>query len=244
MISEVKINETKISNNVKKIFQLDTSLQDNNFHVLNLRAMIEENRAAVIKNYEAAYVGNRQLVNANRDTILKNRLSVLSSMKVSGDVQINFQTSMINQATLEFMEVQAKLDMSSLEVSELLSKANALLIEANNKIMAMNSELTEFNAKNIALNTTIIEGGLLPEKATVKTNATRIAANNKKLLALEKLVAEQSTEIVKCSEKVHTNREKIENNAKKIDERRKHVLENRVHITKNRRRENILTLVS
>jgi len=61
---------------------------------------------------------------------------------------------------------------------------------------------------------------------------------------LEKLVAKQTTVIVKFSEKVHANREKIENNAKTIDERRKNVLENRVDITKNRRRENILTLVS
>ena len=238
-----KTNKDSISKNRKRLFELDTTLQDNNFHALKIRAMIEENRNAVLKNYLAWYGGNRQLINANRAMILKNRMTVLADLKTEGDVQINFKNSMMNQATIEFMEVQANLDISSLEVSDLLSKANALLIEANTKIIAKNAELVEFNRKNIAANTEIIEGGIGVTKATVKTNATRIAANAKKLDVLEKLVNKEAKVVASISDRVMTNRAKIEANAKAIQELRELIIENRINITKNRRRQNILSMV-
>jgi len=242
-IDQSEVNKANISKNRKRLFELDTTLQDNNFHALNIRAMIEENRNAALKNYLAAYGGNRQLINANRAMILKNRMTVLADLKTEGDVQANFKNSLMNQATIEFMEVQVNLDNSALEVSDLLSKANALLIEANTKIIAKNAELVEFNIKNISTNTEIIEGGISVTKATPKTNTTRIASNTKRLEALEKLVNKQALLIHTISEQVMTNRAKIEDNAKAIQERRQEILENRENITKNRRRHNILSMV-
>lgn len=242
-IDQVEVNQVNISKNRRRIFELDTTLQDNNFQTLNICAMIEENREAILKNYAATYVGNRQLINANRAMILKNRMTVLAELKTEGDVQANFKNSLMNQATIEFMEVQAKLDISALEVSDLLSKANALLIDANMKIMAKNAELVEFNRKNTSMNTEIIEGGITVAKATPKTNTTRITSNAKRLDALEKLVNKEAVLIRTVAERVMLNRAKIEANAQEIQERRELIIENRISITKNRRRQNILSMV-
>jgi len=208
-----------------------------------VRALIEENHAAILKNYAAVYTGNRQLINANRAIILKNRMIVLSNLQVENDVQLNFKNSMINEANIEFMEIQAKVDMRSLEVSDLLSKANALLIEANMKIMEKNADLVAFNQKNISINAELIEAGISPEKATAKSNATRIASNLKRITALEKIALRQSEAIAVVSEKVLANRKKNAESSLEIEERRKAILENRAMITKNRRRQNILSMI-
>ena len=60
--------------------------------------MIEENRLMIMSNYSAAFMGNRQLANANTDEIFSNRAAILASMDTDGDVQENYVNAQTNKS--------------------------------------------------------------------------------------------------------------------------------------------------
>ena len=46
------------------------------------RSIVEENHDSILKNYHAAFRGNRNLANANTDDLFRNRQMLIRSTKV------------------------------------------------------------------------------------------------------------------------------------------------------------------
>ena len=82
-----------IQANKAGLYELESAVMHNKFVAYQERAQIEENRALIMKNYSAAFVGNRQMANMNTDAIFHNREAILSGLKIEGNVQENFRNS-------------------------------------------------------------------------------------------------------------------------------------------------------
>jgi hypothetical protein len=52
------------------------------------RSVVEENHDSILKNYHAAFRGNRNLANANTDDLFRNRYAILRSMKIDSANQV------------------------------------------------------------------------------------------------------------------------------------------------------------
>jgi hypothetical protein len=81
-MSQVEDNRANVRANRKKLFELESTVMWNKAQAYRERSMIEENRALILKNYSAAFMGNRQMANQNTDDIFRNRKAILQSMKV------------------------------------------------------------------------------------------------------------------------------------------------------------------
>ena len=55
------------------------------------RSVVEENHDSILKNYHAAFRGNRNLANANTDDLFRNRFAILRAMKTDGANQVQQQ---------------------------------------------------------------------------------------------------------------------------------------------------------
>ena len=100
-------NKKNIQKNKRSIFEVEAKVAANRAKAYATRSLIEENRASILKNYTAAFMGNRQLANQNTDDIFRNRKAVLSNMPTKNEVEENFVQSMINEANLDFLEHRA-----------------------------------------------------------------------------------------------------------------------------------------
>ena len=77
-------NKAAIAANRKTIFNIESNVLSNKALVYQSRSMIEENRLMIMSNYSAAFMGNRQLANANTDEIFANRSAILGAMDADG----------------------------------------------------------------------------------------------------------------------------------------------------------------
>jgi len=68
-MSKSEENKAAIAKNCKMIFEIEAQVMTNKALVYQSRSMIEENRLMIMSNYSAAFMGNRQLANANTDEI-------------------------------------------------------------------------------------------------------------------------------------------------------------------------------
>ena len=65
-------DKAKIQANRRKIFELEILINSNKTKVEVCRASIEQNYASIMRNYNAAYMGNHHLANQETDEILRN----------------------------------------------------------------------------------------------------------------------------------------------------------------------------
>merc|ERR1712232_1053640 len=124
------------------------------------RAMIESNRQLILKNYHAAFTGNRQMANQNTDDIFRNRTAILDALKVEGAVQENFRNSKYNEGSIEYINNRCLLNNRVAKVNVLMSAANTKLIELNSEILKSNEEIVKFNADAIETNTRLFDVGI------------------------------------------------------------------------------------
>ena len=188
-----------------------------------------------MKNYTAAFMGNRQLANQNTDDVFRNRRVILSSIEPASDIEENYRESLLNEATLEFLEHRASLNSSVNGVNEKMIEVNALLIEINDTIMAANEGIVKFNESQIQKNNKLLAGALAPSKATSSSNAERIKKNAAKAKVI-KGISEKNTKKMDqmTSQMQKKNRRKIESNAEKIMDRRESIQANAANIAQNR----------
>merc|ERR1719215_724625 len=146
--------------------------------------MIEENRAAILKNYAAAFSGNRQMTNSNTENIFKNRNAILSALKCESLVEENFRSSMVNEAKVLYLEHRSALNKRVAEVNDRLCEVNARLIDVNKKIMEGNAGIVKFNSEQIEINSKLLDGGVDASKATPESNASRIKSNTSRMDAV------------------------------------------------------------
>lgn len=229
-------NRKNIKRNRKSVFGLECQVTSNKSKAYATRSTIEENRALILKNYTAAFMGNRQLANQNTDDIFRNRKTILSNLDAENDVQRNYVESCLNEASIDYLEHRAALNASVLEVNQMMVDVNAKLIEINSRIMKSNESIVAFNSKNLAQNAKVLATGLSPRAATPATNARRIAKNKDRLGKILKVAKSNASTIVNLYKNASKNRALIEKNASGILVRRKSIEENQSKIAQNQGR--------
>ena len=117
-MSKSEENKLAIAKNRKTIFGIEAQVMANKALVYQSRSMIEENRLMIMSNYSAAFMGNRQLANANTDEIFANRAAILKGMEANGDVQENYVYAQTNKSALDFLRHRSSLNSSVLKISE------------------------------------------------------------------------------------------------------------------------------
>ena len=216
-------NKAQIQSNRRKIFELEILINSNKTKVEVCRASIEQNYASIMRNYNAAYMGNHHLANQETDEILRNRLAIMSNMIAEQDVEINFRESMNNKAQLDFLEHKSSVNKTILEVNKQLTDINKKLIELNRMIMKKNEETLQFNKDNLATNEKFLKGEFHPSKATEKDNKKRIDQNTKRCAKIEDVASDNQKRIIDIQSKTQTNAIDIMKNSVQISERRERI---------------------
>ncbi len=216
-------NKAQIQTNRRKIFELEILINSNKTKVEVCRASIEQNYASIMRNYNAAYMGNHHLANQETDEILRNRLAIMSNMIAEQDVEINFRESMNNKAQLDFLEHKSSVNKTILEVNKQLTEINKKLIELNRMIMKKNEDTLQFNKKNLATNEKFLKGEFHPSKATEKDNKKRIDQNTKRCAKIEEMASDNKKRIIDIQSKTQTNAIDIMKNSVQISERRERI---------------------
>merc|ERR1739848_881636 len=138
-------NFKKIQANKAALHLLESKVWENKQSLYAERAFIEENRALILKNYMAAFMGNRQAANQNTDDIFRNRKSIIKGLDVKDAVTLNFFESHLNRARVDALEHRAGMNAKVAEVNDQLCAINTKLIEVNRTIMDGNKAIVEFN---------------------------------------------------------------------------------------------------
>ena len=152
-------NKIKIQKNRRAIFEVEAAVTSNRAKAYASRSIVEENRAGILKNYTAAFMGNRQLANQNTDDVFRNRKAILATLEADNDVEANYRESLINEANLDFLEHRSNLNSAVLNVNEKMVLVNQLLIDINSTIMKANEGIVKFNDGQIAQNNKLLDGG-------------------------------------------------------------------------------------
>jgi len=226
-------NASNIALNRQALFQAECHVERNKTQAYLIRSVVEENHDSILKNYHAAFRGNRNLANANTDDLFRNRQMLIRCTKVDSDVQVNFREAKSNEAKIEFLEHRADLNARVLGTTEKQAGANAKLIEINSDIMTNNEEVVTFNSAQIAKNTDLIASGCGVDKATPESNAALIASNAQRIAAITAQAAENSAKSAGILASTEANRESISANAAAIQERRARMRANQDHIHEN-----------
>ena len=216
-------NKVQIQSNRRKIFELEMLINSNKTKVEICRASIEQNYASIMRNYNAAYMGNHHLANQETDEILRNRLAIMSNMIAEQDVEINFRESMNNKAQLDFLEHKSAVNKTILEVNKQFTEINKKLIELNRMIMEKNEDTLQFNTENLATNEKFLKGEFHPSKATEKDNKKRIDQNTKRCTKIEEVASDNQKRIIDIQSKTQTNAIDIMKNSVQISERRERI---------------------
>jgi uncharacterized coiled-coil DUF342 family protein len=229
---ETKANRAKITENEAQLHELHITVMTNKSKLGAVRSIIEENRFLLMKNYSAAFAGNRLMVNGNTDSIFKNRLAILDSLKIDGQVQENFRNTKFNEANIDFLEHRSLINNRVAKANKMMAEANTKMIAANNAIMASNAEVVKFNTAAIETNTKLMTG-IGEGQSTPERNAARIAANVEGIKVIRDHADKYDAKVDEAKNAALENRKKIIANSKDIDERRKKILENRAGILEN-----------
>ncbi len=232
-MATAKSNKTAVQKNRRSIFEVEAAVTANRAKAYAARSIVEENRAGILKNYTAAFMGNRQLANQNTDDVFRNRRAVISSIEASTPIEENYRESLLNEATLEFLEHRAGLNSAVLGVNEKMVAVNKLLIEINDSIMAANESIVKFNESQIQKNNKLLAGALNPSKATPASNAERIKKNAARAKTVRSAALANSKKMDQMTKEMQKNRSKIEANAAKIMDRRASIQKNAANIAKN-----------
>jgi len=228
----VMANKKQSSENKAKLHEMHMTVFTNKTKLYAVRAVIEENRNLLLKNYASALQGNRNVANQNTDDIFKNRVGILDSLKVDGQVQENFRNTKYNESNLDFLEHRSQINNRVAKGCVAMAAANAKLIELNGMIMESNGAIVQFNQAAIETNQKLLEG-IQADKATPEANAARIAANTKNIEMIVTHGAKYDDKVEGMMAVALVNRSNIEANAKDIEERRVKIMANRADILEN-----------
>ena len=235
-MSESGENAKKIKKNRRALFELQGQVMVNKARAYATRSNIEENRYLILKNYVAAFVGNRQLANQNTDDIFENRIAILENLDIeTGNTeQENFIDSQINKAKVDFLVHRASLNETVLKINEELVEVNQKLIEVNEKILAANELIKNFNSKEIEENKKFLDGNLRPQDATEEINTKTVESNTAQVKMLKDKTAANSETIMDLYDIVAIHRQHIAENSDEILSRREGIEENHEKIGENK----------
>ena len=221
-------------NNQKKIFGIESDINSNKKLILESRLLIEENRAMILNNYSAAYAGNTNLAITNTNEIYENRKSIISKIKVEGELQEEFVDVEIDKAKLDFMKHQSNVNSANLEISNEMAEINSKLIEINTKIMENNQSIYEFNKLQIKRNKELLEKKIDESKITYESNELIRKQNKETMHMLENNEKNNKDAMYKLVEKSKNNSHVLAENRLEIHKRRDSIMSNNNTIQINR----------
>ena len=235
-------NKKKIQANRREIFELETKINSNKALVYSTRATVEQNYTSIMRNYSSTFQGNHNLTTQNTDNLFRNRVAILTNMEVNGEVEINFRESMTNEANLDFLEMQAKVNELIVEVNKRMSEINSLVIETNQMIMKANQASVDFNVENLAINKRFLNGEFHPSKATSDANRERADKNAKRCLKIRDIAQGNSEKLKVLDQKAKENSMQVLLNAADISQRRDAISESQKAIMENQ--EDVARMIS
>jgi len=234
MSALVAENKAKISANRKAIFELEGCVNHNKAKAYLARSVVAENAALISKNYNAAFLGNRQLANENTDALFRNRIALAQSLPSNTEVEVNFREATINAAKLAFLDHRSSVNSQVLSISQDMAALNAQAIAINRRVMEANESIKDFNSALIAENSRLIENG--QGTPTPESNAALIAANAALIAKIGGRVSGNNSAIDELMAATETNRKNALANSDQIAERRAAILKNHDLIAANRER--------
>jgi len=228
-------NKANIAKNRSAIFNLEGSVNHNKANAYLTRSVVAENSALISKNYNAAFLGNRQLANENTDALFRNRIALAQCLPSSTDVEVNYREASINKAKLAFLDHRSTVNGQVLSITQDMAALNAQAIAINRRIMEANENIKDFNSKLISENTAWLDGSL-HHHATPEGNAAMIAANAAKIAAITERVHGNNRAAEELLATTEANRNAALANSAQIAERRQAILKNYEQIKANRHR--------
>merc|ERR1740117_1149567 len=138
--TEGAANAAACQENKALLHTLESTVFGNKQKIFGQCAYLEENRSLILKNYSAAFMGNRLMANQNTDDIFRNRTAILKNTKVADSVQVNFADATFNKARIDYIEHCSKMNAKVVGVNEKMAIINTMLTEVNNNIMEGNAE--------------------------------------------------------------------------------------------------------
>jgi len=234
MSALVAENKANIGANRAKIFELEGSVNHNKARAYMLRSKVAENTALISKNYNAAFLGNRQLANENTDALFRNRIALMQCLPSGSEVHVNYREAKINQAKLAFLDHRSVVNGQVLSISQDMASVNAQAIAVNRRIMETNESIREKNSALIAENTTLI--GHDHGTPTPEGNAALIAANAAKIEEIKSRVGSNNATMDALEAQTDTNRNAAIENSHQIAQRAVAIKANHDLIAANRAR--------
>lgn len=131
---------------VQRIFDLEGIVNHNKAKSYLLRAKTSENAALISKNYNSAFMGNRQLANENTDAIFRNKIALMQSLPSNNQAEINYREAKINEAKLQFLDHRSALNAQVVAITKDLAILNEHAIAINRRIMETNEAIKDMNA--------------------------------------------------------------------------------------------------
>jgi hypothetical protein len=230
MAALIESNKKQIAENRSNIFSVECAVMANRSKAYMARSVVQENQALIIKNYQAAFMGNRQLINQNTDDLFRNRQAILRHIKASNPVEINFKEAMINKAKLDFLEHRSGLNEKVLDISLKMAAVNAMMIEINSAIMVSAELFQLLLTKEPMLNVCLILTNChkIPHNYQQETNE-KIVEFNTKCIEENSAFLKEGTDLAAATpesnaamikentERLHTIMEKAGKNKSKIN---------------------------
>ena len=233
MSALVESNKGKIAANKKALFNAECQVMKNKSNAYLARSLVNENQALINKNYNAAFLGNRQLANQNTEDLFRNRQAIMRAINSTNDVEKNFKEAMINRSKIEFLEHRSQLNAKVLAVTLEMQEVNARLIELNKTILATNEEIVNFNSGCIDGNSALLASPPNASQATPDSNAALIAENADRINKIVTTASANAGSIATVAANAENNRKSILENTNIIYERRARIQANAERIAKN-----------
>jgi hypothetical protein len=234
MSALVSENKAKIGANRAKIFELEGSVNHNKAKAYMLRSKVAENAALIAKNYNSAFLGNRQLANENTDALFRNRIALMQCLPATNEVEVNYREAKINQTKLAFLDHRSAVNAQVLSITQDMAALNAQAIAINRRIMETNEAIREKNSALISENTALIghnHGAHTPEG-----NAAIVAANAAKIDEIAARVSTNSAAMDTLEATTDANRNAAIENSHQIAQRLVAIKANHDLIAANRKR--------
>lgn len=235
-MSQSENSAKQIRKNRRALFELQGRVMVNKARAYATRSNIEENRYLILKNYVAAFVGNRQLANQNTDDIFENRIAILENTEIEkgNEIQENFVDAQINKVKVDFLVHRAALNETVLTINQELVEVNQKLIEVNERLLAANELIKNFNGKEIEENRRLLNEGVKSETGTQESITAIVDSNTEQVNMLQDKTQSNSQLIMDLYDIVAVHRQHIAENSDEILSRREGIEENHEKIVENR----------
>lgn len=190
--------------NRAKIFDLEGIVNHNKAKSYLLRAKTSENAALISKNYNSAFMGNRQLANENTDAIFRNKIALMQSLPSNNQAEINYREAKINEAKLQFLDHRSALNAQVVAITKDLAILNEHAIAINRRIMETNEAIKDMNAALNAEISATIE--LIPAAPSPEAYVAIVASNAAKIEEIMSRVALTTASMEALDHTTETNR--------------------------------------